>query len=195
MEPITIQIILGSTREGRFSEKPARYIYDELAKRQDAEAELVDLRDWPLPFFDQSVTPSYKKEPYPHEIVERWSAKVGGADGFIIVTPEYNHGYPAVLKNALDWVFKEWAHKPVGFVSYGSVSGARSVEQLREVSIELGLVPIRPAIHIPSELRMAASKADTPEAVAQAFAPMQERVIDFFDELLRMADALRPLRA
>lgn len=198
MQHIKIHIIIGSTREGRFSEKPAQYIYDELTKRQDVRAELVDLRDWPLPFFDQSVTPSYKKEPYPHEIVERWAASVGEADGFIVVTPEYNHGYPAVLKNALDWVFKEWAHKPVGFVSYGGVNGARSVEQLRQVSIELGLHPIRPTIHIPGEMYMAASKADT-AGVAAVFAPMRTGAIDrigvFFDELVAMAQALKPLRA
>jgi len=191
MEPIHIQIIIGSTREGRFSEKPARYMYVELGKRTDVQAELIDLRDWPLPFFDQSVTPSYKKEPYPHEIVERWSAKVGEADGYIIVTPEYNHGYPAVLKNALDWVFKEWAHKPVGFVSYGSAGGARSVEQLRQVVIELSLVPLRPAIHIPGEMYMAASKAND-AGVATAFAPMQERIGAFFDELIKLANALKP---
>src|SRR3989338_3503215 len=192
MNPPSIHIIIGSTREGRFSEKPARYMYAELGKRTDVQAELVDLRDWPLPFFDQSVTPSYKRAPYPYEMVERWSAKVGEADGYIIVAPEYNHGYPAVLKNAIDWVFKEWAHKPIGFVSYGSAMGARSVEQLRQVAIELSLVPLRPAIHIPGEMYMAAAKADDAD-VATAFAPMQERVSGFFDELVRIAQALKPL--
>ncbi|MDP2593855.1 MAG: NAD(P)H-dependent oxidoreductase [bacterium] len=194
MNPLNIHIIVGSTREGRFSEKPAQYMYAELAKREGVKAELIDLRDWPLPFFDASVTPSYKKEPYPHEIVERWAASVAEADGYIIVTPEYNHGYPAVLKNALDWVFKEWAYKPVGFVSYGSAVGARSVEQLRQVAIELSLVPLRPAIHIPGDMYMAATKADNAD-VAMAFAPIQERVNAFFDELIKLADALKPLRS
>lgn len=193
MEPIKVHIIIGSTRDGRFSEKPARYLYDELGKREDARPDLVDLRDWALPFFDQAETPSYKTKPYPHEIAERWSAKVGEADAFVIVTPEYNHGYPAVLKNALDWVFKEWNHKPVGFVSYGSAAGARSVEQLRQVVIELSMVPLRPAIHIPSEIYTAASKGDD-TAAAAAFAPMQERVGAFFDELVRMAGALKSPR-
>ncbi len=188
MEHIKIQIIIGSTREGRFSDKPARYMHTELVKREGVEAELIDLRDWPLPFFDQSMTPSYKTAPYPHEIVERWAAKVGEADGYIIVAPEYNHGYPAVLKNALDWVYKEWNHKPVGFVSWGSVGGARAVEQLQQGVNELSMVAIRPAIHIPWELLVAVKEDE------KAFAPMGERTAGFLDELLKLAGVLKPLR-
>jgi len=148
---LKIHIILGSTRPGRFSEKPGKWILGELQKKEGIEAELIDLRDWTLPFFNESKSPSSMKgEPYSLEIANEWAKKVGEADGFIIVTPEYNHGYPAVLKNALDYVYDQWNNKPVGFVSYGGVSGGtRSVQQLRQVVIELQMVPIRNGIHFP----------------------------------------------
>jgi NAD(P)H-dependent FMN reductase len=95
---------------------------------------------------------------YSNELGKKWAAKIGEAHGCIIVTPEYNHGYTADLKNALDWVFLEWNNKPVGFVSYGSAVGARAVEQLRQVVIELQMVPIRNAIHIPIEVSLAVMK-------------------------------------
>src|SRR5579859_7915590 len=140
---VKIQVIIGSTRKGRFSEKPAHWIFDELKKRQDVDAELIDLRDWPLPFFDESISPSQNKGTYENALAAKWAKKIEEADGFIIVTPEYNHGYSAVLKNALDYVYKEWNKKPVGFVSYGGISGGtRAVQQLRQVAIELQMVPI-----------------------------------------------------
>lgn len=141
---------MGSTRQGRFVEQPAKWIYEELHKKTDIEAELIDLRDWPLPFFDESVSPSMNKGKYENELAAKWAKKVGEADGYIFVTPEYNYGYPAVLKNALDYVYSEWNNKPVGFVSYGGIAGGtRSVQQLRQVIVELQMVPIRNGINIP----------------------------------------------
>jgi NAD(P)H-dependent FMN reductase len=148
MEPFKIKVIIGSTRKGRFGEQPARWIYGEAVKRKELSVELLDLRDYPMPFFDEPVSPSMAKEPYKNAAVSRWSQKIRDADGFIIVTPEYNHGYPGVLKNALDYLYYEWNKKPVGFVSYGTVGGARSVEQLREVAVELQMVPLRYAVQI-----------------------------------------------
>lgn len=145
---LKIQVIVGSTRENRFSEKPAQWIFNELKKYSDIEPEMLDLRDYPLPFFSESQTPSSKQQPYANEVVKKWTQKIAEADGYIIVTPEYNHSFPAVLKNALDYVYQEWNNKPVGFVSYGSVGGARAVEQLREVAVELQMVPIKNAVHI-----------------------------------------------
>lgn len=192
-EALKIFVIIASTREGRFGHKPAAWIFEELKKHANVSAELIDLRDWPLPFFDQPMNPSIKDKPYPYEIVERWSAKVAEPDGFIIVTPEYNHGYPAVLKNALDWVFREWADKPVGFAGYGNAGGARSIEQLRQVAVELQMVPIRLAIHLPTEVFRAARTA--PEPVDPAiFSPVAERAQAFLDQLLRYAEALRAMR-
>lgn len=143
-----IQIIVGSTRQNRFSEKPAAWLLNKMSQISDIEVELVDLRDYPLPFFDEPISPSMKKEPYRSPVVKKWTQKIGEADGYIIITPEYNHGYPAVLKNALDYVYQEWNNKPVGFVSYGTVGGARAVEQLRQVALELQMVPVRAAVHI-----------------------------------------------
>lgn len=147
---IKIQVILGSTRPQRFSEKPGKWIFELLQKREGIEAELIDLRDYPLPFFDEPVSPAMSKGEYSNKEAEKWAKKVAEADGYIIVTPEYNHGYSAVLKNALDYVYSEWNNKPVGFVAYGGMGGARAVEQLREVAVELQMVPIRAAVHIPA---------------------------------------------
>lgn len=147
---VNIQVIMGSTRQGRFVEKPAKWILTLLQERRDVSSELIDLRDYPLPFFDEPVSPSTAPGKYTNDTAYTWLKKVSEADAYIIVTPEYNHGYPAVLKNALDYVYKEWNNKPVAFVSYGgSAGGARSVEQLREVAVELQMVPIRSGVHIP----------------------------------------------
>lgn len=144
-----IQIILGSTRKGRLGEKVAKWVFDKAKAREDFKSELVDLKDWPLPFFEESVSPAMVEGNYPLEIANNWSKKISEADGFVILTPEYNHGYPAVLKNALDYLYKEWVNKPVAFVSYGGpAGGARAVEQLRQVVIELQMAPIREAIHL-----------------------------------------------
>lgn len=146
---LNIKIIAGSTREGRFSDQAAAWITEETKKQAGVEAELLDLRNYEMPFFSEAATPSYKQEPYKHPVVARFTAKIAEGDAFIIVTPEYNHGTSGVLKNALDWVYQEWNNKPVAFVSYGSVGGARAVEQLRLNAIELQMAPIRAAVHIP----------------------------------------------
>jgi NAD(P)H-dependent FMN reductase len=145
-----ISVIVGSTREGRFSEKPAKWILQHLKKRDGVDARLLDLRDFPMPFFDQQATPATPgREPYTNEAVQRWTAAIGESDGFVFVTPEYNYGTSAVLKNAIDWVYPEWNRKPVAFVSYGSAMGARGVQQLRLTAIEVQLAPIRSSVLIP----------------------------------------------
>jgi NAD(P)H-dependent FMN reductase len=154
-QTLKIKVIIGSTRQNRFSEKPAHWIYEEAKKKDGVKIELLDLRDYPMPFFNEPVSPAMSGGKYSNEIVNKWSEKIMDGDAFIIVTPEYNHGYPAVLKNALDSIFPEWNRKAVGFVSYGNAGGARSVEQLRQVVIELQMVPIRSAIHIPVDVYMA----------------------------------------
>ncbi len=104
-----------------------------------------------MPFFDQRLVPPSTpgKQPYKDENVKKWTAAIAESDGFVFVTPEYNYGAPAVLKNAIDWVYPEWNRKAAGFVSYGSAMGARSVQQLRETAIELQLAPVRSSVHIP----------------------------------------------
>ena len=144
-----ISVIVGSTRQSRFSEKPAQWIFQHLKKR-DVDARLLDLRDFPMPFFDHAVPPAMPgRAPYENEVVKKWTAAIEASDGFIFVAPEYNYGPPAVLKNAIDWVYPEWNRKAAAFVSFGSLGGARSVQQLRETAIELQLAPIHSSVHIP----------------------------------------------
>ncbi len=151
MTELHIKVIAGSTREGRFSDKAATWIAEEIVKQEGVHVEVLDLRDYDMPFFNEPMTPSSKQEPYKNEAVTRFTQKIAEGDAFVIVTPEYNRGAPSVLKNALDWVYPEWNNKPVAFVSYGSVGGARAVEQLRLNAIELQMAPIRTAVHIPGE--------------------------------------------
>jgi len=145
-----ISVIVGSTRQGRFSEKPAQWILQHLKKRDGIEARLLDLRDCPMPFFDQALPPAMPgRPPYEHEVVKRWTAEIAASDGFVFVTPEYNYGPSAVLKNAIDWVYPEWNRKAAAFVSWGSAMGARAVQQLRENMIEVQVAPVRSSVHIP----------------------------------------------
>ncbi|WP_250027690.1 NADPH-dependent FMN reductase [Paractinoplanes maris] len=136
-----IGIILGSTRPGRNGEAVAKWVYDVAAKRTDAEFELVDLLDFNLPHLDEAIPPSMGQYTKPHTI--EWAKKIDSFDGFIMVTPEYNHSTSGALKNAIDFLFKEWNNKAVGFVGYGSVGGARAVEHLRLIAGELMLADVR----------------------------------------------------
>jgi len=190
-------VIVGSTRANRFSEKPAQWIFDAAKSRADLDVELLDLRDYPLPHFDEPASPMAKQGRYDNEGVQRWADRIAEGDAFIIVSPEYNHGYPAVLKNAIDYIYPEWVRKPVGFVSYGNAGGARAVEQLRQVVIELQMWPIRSAIHLPVAVYLAVMKEPTP-ANPDLFKPLKEgrvnQVERFFNELLWAARALKQAR-
>jgi NAD(P)H-dependent FMN reductase len=136
-----IGIILGSTRPNRNGEQVARWVYDIASQRSDAEYELVDLRDYPLPHLDEPLPPSMGQ--YQGEHTKAWADKIASFDGFVIVTPEYNHSTSGVLKNAIDYLYAEWANKAVGFVSYGGVGGARATEHLRLVVGELQMADVR----------------------------------------------------
>lgn len=136
-----IAIIIGSTRPGRKGEAVARYVLDVAQKRGDAEYELVDIAEFNLPHLDEPMPPSMGQYSKPHTRV--WSAKIDSFDGFVFVTPEYNHSTSGALKNAIDFLFKEWNNKAAGFVSYGSAGGARAVEHLRLVMAELMVADVR----------------------------------------------------
>jgi NAD(P)H-dependent FMN reductase len=136
-----IGIILGSTRPNRNGEQVAKWVYDIASRRSDAEFELVDLRDYPLPHLDEPLPPSMGK--YQNEHTKAWADKIASFDGFIMVTPEYNHSTSGVLKNAIDYLYAEWNNKAVGFVSYGGVGGARAAEHLRLVAGELQMADVR----------------------------------------------------
>ncbi len=198
-EKIRIKIILGSVRQKRFGERPARWIEGQLKAWEGVDAELLDIKDYQLPWYDLPTSPKMLARKYPNEDVQRWADKLEEADAFIIISPEYNHGYPGQLKNAIDWTYPEWNRKPIGFVSYGSVSGARAVEQLREVVIELRGVPISRAIHIGQSItgKLAGNPNISNE---ELFAPLRDGSLGldhlavFMEDLLWMARALREAR-
>ena len=187
-----ISVIVGSTRKGRFSEKPARWILQHLKKRHGVDARLLDLRDFPMPFFDQPVTPATPgRAAFEHEVVRKWTAAIAQSDGFIFVTPEYNFGPAAVLKNAIDWVYPEWHRKAASFVSYGSMSGVRSVQQLRENVIELQLAPIRSSVHIPVATLLAHYQGGDVDA---GLAALEAPAGTMIDDLLWWTAALKAAR-
>jgi len=138
---IRIGIILGSTRPGRNGEAVAKWVYEIAQKRNDAEFELVDIKDYNLPLLDEPMPPSMGQYSKPH--TKAWAGKIASFDGFVFVTPEYNHGIPGALKNAIDFLFGEWNNKSAGFVSYGGAGGARAVEQLRLVLAEVQIATVR----------------------------------------------------
>jgi NAD(P)H-dependent FMN reductase len=187
MNPLNIKIILGSTRANRFGEKTFQWISEEAKKRTEFDVETLDLRDYPLPFFEEPLPPGLAKDSYDNPAVVRWRDKIRSADGFIICTPEYNHGYPAVLKNALDYVYFAWSRKAVGFVSWGGAGGARCVEQLRLVAVELDMAPLRAAVHIPNPWFIKdVSEIDTD--------PNRQSVKALLDQLAWWTSALRAAR-
>src|SRR5882757_4983584 len=187
-----ISVIVGSTRQSRFSEKPAQWIFQHLKKR-DVDARLLDLRDFPMPFFDHAVPPAMPgRAAYENEVVKKWTAAIEASDGFIFVAPEYNYGPPAVLKNAIDWVYPEWNRKAACFVSYGSAMGARSVQQLRQTVIEVQLAPIRSSVHIPVATLLAHYQGgDVDAGLAELEAPARAMI----DDLLWWTAALKTARA
>ena len=145
---LNVNIILGSTREDRAGEKIFSWLKKELSGYRDMQVTFIDLYDWQLPFLDdiRSLPIGSQRE----QVIQKWAEIIDKADGYIFVTPEYNHGYSAVLKNAIDHLDKEWNNKPAGFVGYGGVAGgSRAVEQLRQVVIELQMAPIREQVLIP----------------------------------------------
>ena len=141
-----IAIVVGSTRAARFADTPVEWIAKIARQHADIEVEVVDLRDFPMPFFEEVASSAWV--PSQNEVAQRWQKKVAGFDGFIFTAAEYNHAPTGVLKNALDYAYAEWNKKPAGFVGYGGVGGARAIEQLRQISVELQMAPVKSAVHI-----------------------------------------------
>ncbi|MEU6546713.1 NAD(P)H-dependent oxidoreductase [Streptomyces sp. NPDC046859] len=181
-----IGIILGSTRPGRNGEAVARWVLDIASKRSDAEFELVDLLDYKLPHLDEQLPPSMGQYSQPH--TQEWARKIAGFDGFVFVTPEYNHSTSGVLKNAIDYLYAEWNNKAAGFVSYGAMGGARAVEHLRLIAGELQMADVRAQVGLslfhdfenfsvlkPGEFQVDALNATLDQVVAwsQALAPLR----------------------
>lgn len=137
---IQLKIILGSTRDGRKGTAIADWVFNQAKKNTAFETELIDIKQLNLPFMDEPEHPRFQR--YTHQHTKDWSAKIAAADVFIFVTPEYNYGMPAPLKNALDFLFNEWAYKPLAMVGYGGISGGtRSIQQLKQVTNALRMFP------------------------------------------------------
>ena len=181
-----IGVILGSTRPGRRGEQVARWVIDQAGGRSDAEFELVDLIDHPLPHLDEPLPPSMGQ--YENTHTQQWAATIGRFDGFVFVTPEYNHSTSGVLKNAIDFLYLEWNNKAMGVVSYGATGGTRAAEHLRLVAGELQMADVRTNVALSlftdfenfTELRPAAHQAQALDTL--------------FAQVIAWSEALAPLR-
>jgi NAD(P)H-dependent FMN reductase len=185
-----IGIVISTTREGRFSEKPAQWIQAIASARGDMAVELVDLRDWPLPFFDEVKSPAWGVPE--NEVAKRWSEKLISLDGFIFVTAEYNRAPPAVLKNALDYAYREFNRKPAAYVGFGPLGAARAVEQLRLINVELQMAPLRSGVHIAGSDFFAVFRG---EASLNDFPHLTQSANTMLDELSWWAKALHLARS
>ena len=141
-----IALIVGSTRASRFADIPAAWILAQARARDDMEVELIDLRDHPLPFFDEVASNAWA--PSQSAAAVAWQQKIAGFDGYIFVVAEYNRSITGALKNALDQAYVEWAKKPMGAIAYGSMGGTSALQHLRTIAVELQMVPVRNAVHI-----------------------------------------------
>lgn len=141
-----IAVIIGSTRDSRFADKPAAWLFENVSKREDMSFELIDLRDYDLPFFNEVASNAWVPSQDPRAV--RWQEKLAEFDGYIFLTAEYNRAVPGALKNALDQAYKEWNRKPAAVMAYGSMGGARAAENLRTIAIELQMVPVRSGVHL-----------------------------------------------
>jgi NAD(P)H-dependent FMN reductase len=145
---INLKIIIASTRSGRKGPLLAEWIFERALVHEEFRIEMIDLAEINLPFMDEPHHP--RLQHYTHQHTKDWSAKIASADAFIVVTPEYNHGFPATIKNAIDFLYNEWRHKPIGFVSYGGISaGTRSIQLLKPVLASLDMVPLTAAVNVP----------------------------------------------
>jgi NAD(P)H-dependent FMN reductase len=184
---LRIGIVIGSTRPARKADAVARWVHGIAAKRSDAEFELVDIQDFKLPLLDEPVPPSLGQYSQPH--TRAWAAKIASFDGYVFVTPEYNHGIPGALKNAIDYLFREWHHKAAGFVGYGSAGGVRAVEQLRLVMGEILVADVRVQV-------MLSLRTDFENFTAFKPDPAHEKTLGaLIDQVVAWAGALKPLRA
>jgi NAD(P)H-dependent FMN reductase len=141
MSKLKVGIIVGSTRPGRKGRLVADWVFGLASRRDDADYELLDIADFGLPLLDEPRPPAMGE--YLHEHTKRWAARIDACDAFVFVTPEYNHSTSGALKNAIDFLFREWNHKAAGFVGYGSMNGSRAVEHLRQIMAEIMIADVR----------------------------------------------------
>ena len=183
---IKIAIIIGSTRPGRNGEAVAKWVHEIAQKRSDAEFELVDIKDFNLPLLDEPLSPRMGQ--YTHQHTKVWSAKIASFDGYVFVTPEYNHGTSGALKNAIDFLCHEWTNKAAGFVGYGGALGTRAVENLRLVMGELQVADVRAQVGLSLYTDFENFSVFKPT-------PQQETSVNaMLDEVISWGGALRTLR-
>ncbi|BDI22136.1 NADPH-dependent FMN reductase [Herbiconiux sp. L3-i23] len=185
-DDLRIGVILGSTRPGRNGEPVARWVLEQASERDGVTYELVDLADFPLPHLDEPVPPSMGQ--YTKDHTQAWARAVASYDGFVFVTPEYNHSTSGVLKNALDYVYAEWNNKAAAFVSYGSVGGVRAVEHLRGIASELQIAHVRQSLSFSLVTDFENYSVFTPGAHHAGMAQTM------FDQLESWTEAMRQVR-
>lgn len=184
---INVGIIVGSTRPGRKADAVARWVHEIARKRTDASFEVVDIADFKLPLLDEAMPPMMGQYTHPH--TKAWATKIAGFDAFVFVTPEYNHSTSGALKNAIDYLFKEWNDKAAGFVGYGAAGGTRAVEHLRLVMAELRVAGVRAQVAL-------SLFNDFENYVAFKPSPHQEKTVTaMLDDLVGWGEALKGLRA
>jgi len=184
---LKLHVIVASTRPGRVGPQIADWFAAQVPADLGFDVEVLDLAEVGLPLLDEPHHPA--EQLYVHDHTRRWSESVAAADAFVLVMPEYNVGFTAPLKNALDYLYTEWNHKPVGFVSYGMTSaGLRAVEMIKPVLISLKMLPVHQAVSIPLRLRLGADGVLQPDEV------MAEAAQDLLTELRVLAEALAPVR-
>jgi NAD(P)H-dependent FMN reductase len=183
---IRIAIIIGSTRPGRNGEAVARWVYEIAQQRSDAEFELVDIKDFKLPLLDEPMSPMMGQ--YTKEHTKAWAAKIDSFDAYVFVTPEYNHATSGALKNAIDFLYKEWNNKAAGFVGYGGASGTRAVENLRLIMAELQIADVRAQVGLSLFTDFENFSVFQP-------APQQEQSVNaMLDQVIAWGGALKTLR-
>jgi NAD(P)H-dependent FMN reductase len=184
---LKVAIIIGSTRPGRKAEAVARWVYDIASKRTDATFEIVDLKDFNLPLLDEPLPAAMGQYSQPH--TKAWAVRIEQFDAFVFVTPEYNHGPSAALKNAIDYLYREWQNKSVGFVGYGGSGGARAVEILRQVvsNVELADVRAQVGLSLFTDFENFATFKPGPHH--------DPSVNAMLDQVIAWGGALKPLRA
>ena len=189
---LTIALIVGSTRPNRFADRPRDWIVGGAKARSDFKVDVLDLRDFKLPFFEEPVPPVFAKGVFASPVAKAWGARLAAADGFIVLTPEYHHSIPAELKNAFESAYNEWINKPVAFVGHGGVGAARAVEHARAIAIELQMAPIQKAVHIGLEPFLGVLRDGKTLA---SYEYLNQSRAAMFDQLVWWAKALKAARA
>ncbi|WP_105405387.1 NADPH-dependent FMN reductase [Neorhizobium sp. T7_12] len=188
-----IAVIIGSTRPTRFADKPAQWMLKQAQARDDIEVELIDLRDHPLPFFDEMASNMWMPSQNPEAV--RWQETVGRFDGYIFVVAEYNHSLTGVLKNALDQAYKEWIRKPFTAIGYGGTGASRAVEHLRGIAVELQMVSTHAAVHIGGGDFMAVAPRGGNKPIEEIEANLLASAKTALDELVWWAKATMAAKA